>query len=95
MFHPIGVSVTKFSLSVLLLTWSRPFDVFATAVDLGNIQATSEPIVWAVGVVRDPVVQFTNSAGQMEARSAYYWSNYSTIHDVVRLSLCFTHGPIS
>ena len=35
--------------------------------------------------MRDPAVQFANSDGEMEARSAYYWSNYSTIHDVVRL----------
>ena len=52
-------------------------------MDLGTIQSTSEPIVWAVGVVRDPVVQFTNSSGQIEERSSYYWSNYSNIHDAV------------
>ena len=60
-------------------------------MDLGNIQTTSEPVVWAVGVVRDPVVQFTNSDGQTEAGSAYYWSNYSNIHNVVSLLLNFTY----
>lgn len=59
-------------------------NTLAIACDLGSIQNTSEPVVWAVGVVRDPVVQFTNSNGVTEERRAYYWSAYSNIHDAVR-----------
>ena len=83
-FHPVGkfVTVSTYS-SNLLLIRCRPFDGLGIAMDLGTIQSTSEPIVWAVGVVRDPVVQFTNSSGQIEERSSYYWSNYSNIHDAV------------
>ena len=45
--------------------------------------------------MRDPVVQFTNSHGRVEERSAYYWSNYSTIHDVVNLPLNFLlYNPV-
>lgn len=66
-----------------MLTQSSPFDGLAIVLDLGTIQATSAPVVWAVGVVRDPVIQYTNSTGQTEERRAYYWSKYSSIHDAV------------
>ena len=63
---------------------NRPgIEELAISVDLGSIQSTAEPIVWVVGVVRDPVVQYTNAEGQREERSAYYWLNYTTIHDAV------------
>ena len=77
-----------FHLSRLLLTNRRPtHEALAIALDLGTIQSTSEPIVWAVGVMRDPVIQYTNASGQREERSAYYWANYTTIHDTVANSL--------
>ena len=82
-FHAVGKSVIDLRFVLISADWTSPFDTLAIAVDLGDIQSTSEAIVWAVGVVRDPVVQFTGSTGQTEVRSAYYWSNYSTIHDVV------------
>lgn len=73
-----------FHLSRFSLTNRRPtHEALAIALDLGTIQSTSEPIVWAVGVVRDPVIQYTNASGQREERSAYYWANYTTIHDAV------------
>ena len=55
----------------------------AIAVDLGSISSTSEPVSYAIGVVRDPVVQYTNSLVQIQELRAYYWSQFSNIHDVV------------
>lgn len=71
---------------------SSPFDTFAIALDLGTIQNTTEPIVWAVGVVRDPAIQFTNANGQIEERRAYYWTAYSNIRDVVRQATLEVRG---
>ncbi|EJC98586.1 DUF1793-domain-containing protein [Fomitiporia mediterranea MF3/22] len=59
------------------------FDTLAIAVDLGTVSSVTDPVVYALGVVRDPVVQYANRNVQIEKRSSYYWSNFSTIHDVV------------
>lgn len=73
---------------LLALTHCSPFfDTLSFALDLGMIQNTSEPVVWAIGVIRDPAIKFSNSNGQLEERRAYYWSAYSSVHDVVRQRL--------
>ncbi|EJD08023.1 DUF1793-domain-containing protein [Fomitiporia mediterranea MF3/22] len=57
------------------------FDTMAIAVDLGTISSVSDPVVYTLGVVRDPVVQYANRNVQIEKRSSYYWSNFSNIRD--------------
>ncbi|EJC98584.1 DUF1793-domain-containing protein [Fomitiporia mediterranea MF3/22] len=59
------------------------FDTLAIAVDLGTVSSVTDPVVYALGVVRDPVVQYANRYVQIEKRSSYYWSNFSNIHDVI------------
>ena len=58
-------------------------EVMAITVNLGSITASSQPTVWALGTVRDPVVKYATPDGQTELRQSYFWSNYSTIEDVV------------
>ncbi|TDL21981.1 hypothetical protein BD410DRAFT_723660 [Rickenella mellea] len=53
---------------------SDAFPTFGIAVDLGNITQTSAPSVWLLGLLRDPVVQYTNGDGNKEMRSSYFWS---------------------
>lgn len=36
----------------------RNFVVMGLAVDLGSITSTSSPVVWGLGLVRDPVIQY-------------------------------------
>ena len=65
--------------------------VFSIAVDVGSVgSAASDPVVWTLGVVRNPsifTIQYTGETSQAEYRSAYYWSNFSSAIDVVsRLS---------
>ena len=43
----------------------------------------SETIVHAIGVVRDPAVQYALKNSQPEYRRSYYWSKYSGIEDIV------------
>jgi hypothetical protein len=58
--------------------------VFAFAKDLGNVsQGNPASALFTLGHVRDPLVQYIESAGQMQNRSAYFWSSFSTINDVV------------
>ncbi|KAL5494568.1 hypothetical protein ACEPAI_29 [Sanghuangporus weigelae] len=61
----------------------NPFNTLSFSVDLGSVSSTSEPIAFALGVVRDPVIQYTNRLTQIEGRSAYYWSQFTNIHDAI------------
>ncbi|TFK86748.1 hypothetical protein K466DRAFT_492211 [Polyporus arcularius HHB13444] len=57
----------------------QPWYVFAIAVDLGSIQSTSSPVTWAIGYVRDPVVQHKTSSGVTEDRRPYWTIRYPDI----------------
>ncbi|KLO15798.1 DUF1793-domain-containing protein [Schizopora paradoxa] len=64
-----------------------PFDALAISVDLGLITSTSEPIMWTIGMLRDPSINLTTASGANQMRSSYYWSNYSTIPDITAFVL--------
>lgn len=61
-----------------------PFPVFAISVDLGTIAATANPLVWSIGMTRDPVVAYTGANGS-QSRSAYWASEFTTALDAVRI----------
>lgn len=59
--------------------------VFAFAHDLGTVEAAqTTPVVYAIGLVRDPAVQYTLAGGVTQARSLYFWSRWSTVIEAVR-----------
>ncbi|KZT72217.1 hypothetical protein DAEQUDRAFT_763324 [Daedalea quercina L-15889] len=62
---------------------SDDYPVFGLAVDLGTIQSTSSPVVWTIGFVRDPSVQYTTGAGTVQNRSPYYVTQYSSAVDAM------------
>ena len=41
---------------ITVLTAYSAFNVFAISMDLGTVTTTTDPVVWAVGMVRDPAV---------------------------------------
>ncbi|KAH9020011.1 hypothetical protein EDB85DRAFT_2153324 [Lactarius pseudohatsudake] len=54
------------------------FAVFAISRDLGTIQATEDPVVWAVGFTMDPVINYTDPSGAApRQRSLFYKTQYS------------------
>ncbi|KAF7308235.1 hypothetical protein HMN09_00671400 [Mycena chlorophos] len=53
------------------------FPIFAHLVDLGEV-ATIPTTSWAVGVVRDPITTFQNTA-----RRSFWWSAYATLADAI------------
>ena len=65
---------------------NSPSDALGIAVDIGTVEASSssEPVVFTIGVVRDPDIKFVNSQTNQEDRSAFYWSEFTNIQDVVR-----------
>ena len=56
---------------------SPNFTVFAISRDLGTIQATPDPIVWAVGFITDPAISYTDLSGATQQRSLFYKTQYS------------------
>ena len=81
--YPYHCFLARFA--ALISVYHSPFDVVSLSQDLGVISSQSDPVVFAIGVVRDPVIKFVNQNIQDEDRSAYYWSSFSSIHDVVRI----------
>ncbi|KAJ3489051.1 hypothetical protein NLI96_g2424 [Meripilus lineatus] len=53
----------------------NPFQVFAHSVDLGRITSTSSPIVWSLGVVRNPLARFRS-----EVLSPYFATELSNLN---------------
>ena len=56
--------------------------ILALSRDLGNITRASDPVVFSVGHIRDPVIQYVVSSGVQE-RFLYFWSRFSSADDVV------------
>ncbi|KAL1761754.1 hypothetical protein FB107DRAFT_286008 [Schizophyllum commune] len=58
--------------------------VFALAQDLGNISTTaSEPVLFAIGHVRDPVINYIQPDGTLQGLSYYWRSKYSSVADLI------------
>ncbi|KAH8997957.1 hypothetical protein EDB92DRAFT_2024888, partial [Lactarius akahatsu] len=57
---------------------SSNYAVFAISRDLGTIQATEDPVVWAVGLTMDQVINYTDLSGAApRPRSLFYKTQYS------------------
>ncbi len=67
---------------------NRNWPVMAYALDLGNITQTSRSMVFALGLVRDPVVRYMKD-GMFQSRSSLWWTRWSSIGDVVSVVTYF------
>jgi hypothetical protein len=56
---------------------SPNFTVFSIARNLGTIQATQDPVVWAFGFITDPAINYTDLSGASQQRSLFYKTQYS------------------
>ncbi|KAJ7584062.1 hypothetical protein C8J56DRAFT_893677 [Mycena floridula] len=91
--HLVNAIRNQFSQSGMLLDTqdlnSRPIDdnnlfvAFGLAVDLGNIVTSTSSVMWALGLVRDPVVQWFTESAEVQFRHSYFWTRYSIISDAV------------
>ncbi|CAL1714539.1 unnamed protein product [Somion occarium] len=79
-FQPSDVSATPQTGSGLS---AQTDTVYAFSTDLSDISQTSEPVVWCLGIVRNPTITYTDPSGRLQLRSPYFASQYSTISDVV------------
>ncbi len=65
-----------------LISLVSHFVVLGHAVNLNNITSTTSSVVWAIGLVRDPVISLY-STGANNSRSSYFWTAYNTVSDAV------------
>ncbi|THV03669.1 hypothetical protein K435DRAFT_650779 [Dendrothele bispora CBS 962.96] len=67
---------------------NNKFVVFGIAVNLGRIVSTSQPVVWGLGLFRDPITTYGSDS---ESRRPYFFSDPQfagkSVQDVVEFSL--------
>ncbi|KAJ3971497.1 hypothetical protein EV361DRAFT_799932 [Lentinula raphanica] len=62
---------------------SNDWPVFGLAHDLGSVGSTaSDAVIYSVGHIRDPALEYV-VVGGTQARSVYFWSEYSSPADVI------------
>jgi hypothetical protein len=57
--------------------------VFGFAHDLGTITSATTPVVFSVGLVRDPAVQYIIAGGALQSRNLYFLSSFPTVDCMV------------
>jgi hypothetical protein len=62
---------------------SNNWPVFGLAHDLGTITAATTPVVFSVGHIRDPAIQYIVAGGATQLRSIYFLSQFTTSDAVV------------
>ena len=67
----------RFSCKITILY--RTFPVLAISADVGLVRLETQPIIYTIGVVRDPVIQSTNG----ESLVPYYRVKYDDVYDMV------------
>ena len=66
------------------------YPVFAIARDLGSIQATQDPVVWSIGFVMDPAINYTDPSGAPRPRRLFFKTQYSDDTSLVSIVWVFT-----
>ncbi|KAK0211017.1 hypothetical protein DFS33DRAFT_345734 [Desarmillaria ectypa] len=61
------------------------FAVLVHAVNLNKITSTNSSVVWAIGVVRDPVIRLYSTSAN-NGCSSYLWTTYNTASDAIDFS---------
>ncbi|KAH6905884.1 hypothetical protein BKA70DRAFT_1564642 [Coprinopsis sp. MPI-PUGE-AT-0042] len=64
---------------------SPQFHVMALSIDLGTIRNTSSPTpaVFALGLVRDPVIEYHKDSSQTQTRRPYFFTKWATSQEAV------------
>ncbi|KAF7301796.1 DUF1793-domain-containing protein [Mycena indigotica] len=57
--------------------------VFGLAHDLGSVTTASAPVLFSVGHIRDPAIQYIVTGGALQSRSSYFLSQFSTSDAVI------------
>lgn len=67
---------------------SNDWPVFAFAKNLGTVTSTAtSPVVFTIGHVRDPAIQYITANDVMQARSVYFWTSFPTVAEAISFFL--------
>ncbi|KAJ7761626.1 hypothetical protein DFH07DRAFT_815613 [Mycena maculata] len=66
---------------------SDSWPVFGLAKNLGSVSSTPASVLFSVGHIRDPVVEYILPGNVKQARSSYFWSKYSTAAELISFFL--------
>ncbi|EKM77075.1 hypothetical protein AGABI1DRAFT_130801 [Agaricus bisporus var. burnettii JB137-S8] len=79
-----NVKDTNFGDVRVLNSIERRVPAVSFAIDLGSITPNNQPdpVVWALGLVRDPLVSYSDGS-RFQSRTGYYWSAYHNIDGVI------------
>ncbi|KAI0638108.1 DUF1793-domain-containing protein [Trametes polyzona] len=62
---------------------SDRWPVFAFAHDLGSVTGATAPVVFSVGHVRDPAIQYIVANNGRQSRSLFFWTRFSTVASAI------------
>ncbi|KDR83620.1 hypothetical protein GALMADRAFT_85982 [Galerina marginata CBS 339.88] len=62
---------------------SNAWPVFGLSRDLGSITGATNPVVFSVGHIRDPAINYIVANNARQARSLYFWSQLSSPASVI------------
>lgn len=65
---------------------SNDWPVFAFVHDIGSISSGSSPVVFSIGHIRDPAIEYIIANDQVQQRSVYFLSQFASPTAAVRLS---------
>ncbi|KAF8917882.1 hypothetical protein CPB85DRAFT_1558569, partial [Mucidula mucida] len=57
---------------------SDAWPVFALSQNLGSVTGSTEPVVFAIGHIRDPAISYIVENNGRQDRSLYFWSEFSS-----------------
>jgi hypothetical protein len=52
-------------------------------INRGSITSTSSPVIFVIGHVRDPAIQYIVDGGALSDRSSFFFTQHSTAADAV------------
>lgn len=52
--------------------------VFGLSHDLGTVTTATTPVIFSVGHIRDPAINYIVANDATQARNLYFWSKFST-----------------
>lgn len=67
------------------------WSIFGISRDLGSINATPDPIVWTIGFITDPAINYTDPSGASQQRSLFYKTQYPQADDTSLVSIYIYH----
>lgn len=90
----VTLCLNRLSGTQITRTYRSYQGVIAVTLDMGNVAAISDPVIWVFGYIRDPSVEYIIANATITQRP-YYTSQYTNVQEMVcstvlLMQLCVT-----